>query len=197
MWRERVLIIDPESWRTCPGCCRGVRKWLWAWEDSCKAQLWLWGKWSPRGDFSAQPHPHPSCLWEAADHSVPYSLFVWLCLPVLSSVFLLASSSFSFTLVFFSPAGFWCQGIYRFFTVWLTYHLYTFTNHLAIFTCHLHTFTCHIHTFICHLCTFTCHLYTFTNHLGTFTCHFMYLNVPFMYFNIPFMYHHNTIYIPS
>lgn len=41
-------------------------------------------------------------------------LFVWLCLPTLSSVFLLASSSFSFTLVFFFPARFWCQDIYSF-----------------------------------------------------------------------------------
>lgn len=148
MWRENVLIIDLEPWHSCSGCFHGIRKLLWGLEGSCKAQLWLWGKWSPRGDFSAQPHPHPSCLWEAADHSVPYSLFVWLCLSTLSSVFLLASSSFSFTLVFFSDS-FWCQGIYSFslygsHTIYippLTIYISSHTIYVPSRTVYIHLYT--------------------------------------------------------
>lgn len=115
MWREKVLIIDFESWRSCPGCFRGIRKLLWGWEGSCKARLWLWGKWSPR-ETSLPSH---TASFLSVGSGRPLSSLQSLCMIVSAYIEFRFSSGFLFLFLYFSfffffPAGFWCQGIYRF-----------------------------------------------------------------------------------
>ena len=100
---------------------------------------------------------------------------VRLCLPVLSSVFLLASSSFSFTLVFFFLLVFDVR-------VFIDFH------------CMAHIPFIYLHKplryfLMLFMCLHILYIYL--------PMPFTHPHKPLRYFNIPFMYHHNTVYIPS
>lgn len=113
-WGESysVVWVIPQLLRLLSSCKKialGVRR---AW-GSGMAQLWLWGRWVP----GRLPHPATPTSSMTVGSNRPRSSLPPLCIILPAyiefSVFLLASSSFSFDFFFF-PVRFWCQDIYSF-----------------------------------------------------------------------------------
>jgi hypothetical protein len=116
LYPMELISIDTNQSFSCAtfyaGCLQAVRKLLWGWENWGVAQLWLWWRWGS-GETSPPTYTASSLI---VGSNRPYSSLLPLCI-ILSayiefSVFILASSSSSLLLIFFSC--FWCQDIYSF-----------------------------------------------------------------------------------